>query len=318
MNRRAGTIAGLALAALMVVTAPCGHIAALASGAGAVQGVDSAAEPRILLHASRQLDSDLEITGMVDGLSPHTTGYVRFSELMALPQVTIVVQDDENLPSGTHVTGVPLAELARALRAEPASDLLDAWCVDQYRTHYSAGYMRAHHPVLGLKVEGHDPDQWAEQRHQRSTGRYFITHEDFRPSFNILKHADEPQVPTGVMRLDFSTEAALSAAIAPRAGSTGRQVEDGFVIARQNCLRCHNAGAYGGRKAGVEWPVLSMLAGQQSSFFEKYVRDPKSVAPGARMPGNPEYDDATLHALTEYFRSVGDDTPGKESGAAHE
>ena len=319
MKRSIDTIAGLALATSIVLSAACVQRVAVVNGKGMGTKFVSPAVPRILLHGSRQAESDLEVTGMVDGLAPRAIGYVQLEELSALPQMTIVVRNDENfpdVPDGTRVTGVSLEELARGLGVLPSSDLMDAWCVDKYRTHYPADYIAAHSPVLGLKVEGQDPERWAEQRHRRSTGRYFITHADFKPAFTVLKHADEPQVPTGVVRIDYGKAAATYGAIAPRTRTASKDVDDGFVIARQNCLRCHNQGEYGGRKAGVEWPVLRMLALQQTLFFEKYVRDPKSVSPGARMPGNPKYDDATLAALVEYFKVADDEA--KEGSGEHE
>jgi hypothetical protein len=37
--------------------------------------------------------------------------------------------------------------------------------------------------------------------------------------------------------------------------------------------------------------------------FAKYVRFPQAENPNAKMHPNPSYDDATLQALTAYFRS---------------
>jgi hypothetical protein len=35
-----------------------------------------------------------------------------------------------------------------------------------------------------------------------------------------------------------------------------------------------------------------------------YVRQPKARNPESQMPANPEYDDATMHALIAYFRML--------------
>jgi mono/diheme cytochrome c family protein len=80
-------------------------------------------------------------------------------------------------------------------------------------------------------------------------------------------------------------------------------VQNGFRIAQQNCFRCHNSGAEGGQKSGVTWAVLSAMAVNAPDFFTGYVRDPKVKSPEAQMPGNPQYDDETLRALTAYFRT---------------
>jgi cytochrome c1 len=39
------------------------------------------------------------------------------------------------------------------------------------------------------------------------------------------------------------------------------------------------------------------------------VRNPQSKNPHAQMPGNPRYDDATLQALTAYFRTFTSEKP---------
>jgi len=45
------------------------------------------------------------------------------------------------------------------------------------------------------------------------------------------------------------------------------------------------------------------MAGQTPKQFAAYVKNPQGVAQYAKMPANPAYDEATLHALTAYFRS---------------
>jgi hypothetical protein len=62
-------------------------------------------------------------------------------------------------------------------------------------------------------------------------------------------------------------------------------------------------GAEGGQKAGRPWLVLSAWATASPDYFAAYVHNPKAKNPRAEMPGNPTYDDATLHALTVYFQT---------------
>jgi hypothetical protein len=51
--------------------------------------------------------------------------------------------------------------------------------------------------------------------------------------------------------------------------------------------------------------------------FQYTIRDPRSVKRGAKMPAHKDYDDATLQALTEYFRTfvtpMHGARPGKDS-----
>jgi hypothetical protein len=49
--------------------------------------------------------------------------------------------------------------------------------------------------------------------------------------------------------------------------------------------------------------VLSAWAAAAPEYFAAYVRNPQAKNPRAQMPGNLGYDDATIHALTAYFRT---------------
>jgi mono/diheme cytochrome c family protein len=261
----------------------------------------------LVLSASRHADDDLEVTGMVAGLPAGTAAYVSYAELASLPQVTVHVVDDENFPSrgpAPLVTGVPLDALARALGALPGSDLIDALCDDDYRAHYPASYIAMHHPIFALTIDHQRIATWAARTHQYDPGPYFITHAHFVPTVNVLAHREQPQVPSNVVRLDFSTVAATYGAITPP-GSTGQSVavQQGFAIAKQSCLRCHYRGQYGGSKSGRDWMALSTWAREQPVFFANYVHDPQAFEPHAHMPGNPGYDRATLAALTAYFQT---------------
>jgi mono/diheme cytochrome c family protein len=84
-------------------------------------------------------------------------------------------------------------------------------------------------------------------------------------------------------------------------------VQDGFRIAQQNCFRCHNSGAEGGTKAQRPWTVLSTWATASPDYFKAYIRDPKSKNPKSQMQSFPNYDAATLNALTKYFQSFSND-----------
>ena len=135
-------------------------------------------------------------------------------------------------------------------------------------------------------------------------GPYMISHPKFTPSYKILSHLEEPQIPWGVVRIEFRDEKIVFGAIAPRGPhAQDREVLDGFQIAEQNCFRCHNAGSEGGLKSGQSWESLVALAAASPKDFAAYIRAPLSKNPQAQMPANPQYDDATLAALTAYFQA---------------
>jgi mono/diheme cytochrome c family protein len=258
------------------------------------------------LHEKRQLSSDLEVSGALAGLPPESTRYITHEELLAMPQVSFTASGDTNFTGPTKIRGVRLEELARALGTSPARDMVVAICDDEYRANYPHSYLAAHHPVLVLEVNGKPPAGWPKdsQEHKFDMGPYMISNPKFAPSYKILSHEDEPQIPWGVVRIEFRDGKSVFGAIAPRGPhAQDRDVRDGQRIAEQNCFRCHNAGREGGRKSGLSWEALSAFAEASPKDFAAYVRAPLANNPRAQMPGNPQYDDATLAALTAYFRT---------------
>jgi mono/diheme cytochrome c family protein len=257
------------------------------------------------LHEKRQLASDLEVSGALAGGPPESTRYVTRDELLTMPQVSFTVTDDTNFTGPAKIRGVKLEDLRRALGAPSASDMAVAICDDGYRANYPHAYLVAHHPVLVLEVNGMPPAGWPKdsEAHTFDMGPYMISHPKFISSYKILSHADEAQIPWGVVRIEFREEKIVFGAIAPRgAHAREREVQDGFRIAEQNCFRCHNAGQEGGRKSGRSWKSLGALAVASPMDFAAYIRAPLTRNPRAQMPGNPQYDDATLAALTIYFQ----------------
>jgi hypothetical protein len=245
-----------------------------------------------LLHPSRQAPTDLQVG---------ESQFVSYQDLLQLPQVSFTTSDDSNFPAPVPVSGVPLNELKRELGSY--EDMVVAICADGYRSNYPAAYLAAHHPVLVLTVNGEAQPGWPKT-HEGSAalGPYVIANPSFTPSFKVLSHSDEAQIPFQVVRLDFRNEREVFGAIAPHGSyAPDSPVMQGYKIAQQNCYRCHNMGAEGGHMASVPWPVVGALAKGNAEFFAKYVRNPQAVNPSSRMAASPEYDDATIAALRAYF-----------------
>jgi mono/diheme cytochrome c family protein len=261
----------------------------------------------------RTSPSDLELGGDIYGLLPHearNARYITREQLLALPQISYTVTNDANFNGPTEITGVALDELLKALTPNPQVALVVAICSDKYETHYSQSYMEAHHPVLVLKIDGKDPAEWPKFPESGVyMGPYLISSPDFKPSFTILSHDDEPQIPWGVVRLEIRSEARAFDPIKPHGpAATTQAVQDGYRIAQQNCLRCHNSGDTGGTKAQRPWGVLATWATASPEFFAAYIHDPTSKNPKSQMPAFPNYDAPTLDALTKYFQTFADDT----------
>jgi mono/diheme cytochrome c family protein len=249
---------------------------------------------------------DLEIGGDLAGLPSGTVRYLTREDLLKLPQISYTVTNDANFTAPAQASGVLLEELVKHLSANPQSELVVAICDDLYRANYPRGYIAAHHPVLVLTINGKPPEGWPKDPEGQGLdmGPYLISHPDFTSNSKVLSHTDEPQIPWGVVRLEFRNEKKVLGAIAPRgAHAEDSSVQDGYRIAQQNCFRCHNLGPEGGQKAGHPWLVLAAWATAAPEYFSAYVHDPRSKNPHAQMPGNPNYDDATIQALISYFRT---------------
>ena len=158
--------------------------------------------------------------------------------------------------------------------------------------------------MLVIELNGKPLSDLPQESEGQDPGPYLIAHATFQPAFKILSAAEEPQIPWGVLRLEFRDEEAVLAAIAPRGPHAGDdEVQDGYKLARQNCFRCHNNGARGRLEIRSDLVRLGALAASSPDFFAAYVRDPKAKNPKTQMAASPEYDDATMRALIAYFRT---------------
>jgi hypothetical protein len=253
-----------------------------------------------LLHASRQAATDLEVRGAIPGVTAGSGQFISYEDLLRLPQVSYTVSDESNFPAPVRIGGVALDQLRKSLGS--GADMVVAQCSDGYRSNYPAAYLAAHHPVLVLTVDGKPQKEWPKTHDGGELGPYVISNPSFAPSFKVLSHTDEAQIPFEVVRLDFRSESQVFGAIAPHgAFAPASPVMDGYRIAEQNCYRCHNMGDEGGQMASIPWPVLGGMAKGSPEFFANYVRNPQALNPHSRMAGSPGYDDRTIAALRAYF-----------------
>jgi mono/diheme cytochrome c family protein len=246
------------------------------------------------------------LSGDLIGVPTDEHRFLTREDLLALPQVTYTVNDDANFTKPTEITGVLLQELNKRLSAKPQTDMVIALCSDLYQANYTSAYMGMHQPVLVLLIDGKPPADWPKDSkgHNAFMGPFLISHPQFVPSFHVLRIPEEAQIPWGVVQLEFHDEKKTFGSIAPRGPEANSlKVQAGYRIAEQHCFHCHNQGPEGGRKAGRPWEVLTAWAIASPDYFAAYVRNPQSKNPHAQMPGNPNYDDATVEALILYFQT---------------
>jgi hypothetical protein len=264
------------------------------------------------LHLSRQADTDLEVGGDLAGLPPGSTRFIAYKDLLALPLATYTASDDTNFDGKTKLAGIALSDLAQMLGAPADTRLVVAICYDGYRANYPTAYLAAHHPVLVLRIDGKPEDNWPKYKGKISMGPYLISHPSFAPSFKVLSHTDEPQIPFGVTRIEFRDERVVLGSIAPHGQyPPNSPVIAGYRIAQQNCFRCHNMGAEGGRMSGRSWQTLGMWAATEPQYFTRYVKDPRAIDPKNHMPAFPQYDAATIEALRQYFATFSEAGPSR-------
>lgn len=274
-----------------------------------------ATDPAAMLHLDRSSPGDLEVGGELAGLPSGSTRFVRYEDLIGLPQEAYTVSDDSDFHGKTAISGIALTMLAQFLGQ--SADMIVAICYDHYRTTYPREYLAVHHPLLVLLINGQRRDRWPASKNGGSLGPYLISHPFFKPSFKVLSHDDEPQIPYGVTRIEFRRESQVFGAIRPPGHwPADSAVEQGYVIARQDCFRCHNMGAEGGTMAGHSWLQLAAIANADGPRFRQIIRNPASVTPGAKMPAHADYDDQTLDALTAYFKTFAGtrSSPGAQLG----
>jgi hypothetical protein len=265
--------------------------------------------PTLLVQEKRQSKTDLEVSGLPSRNGNPTRGFIRYEDLLALPQVSGSMGDDDDLAGlreqTVPVTGVRLSVLMSRLGVPRRKDLVLARCSDGYAGPFPAEYIAAHEPILVLMADGMTLGEWARKTGSDDPGPYMIAYNHFLPSWKVLSYSDRQQLPDQVVELEFRKLKNVLDPITPPVSlyPSGSPERIGFTIAQQNCLRCHSAGPYGGTKGGLSWEAIAKLAKSDGTTFSKFVHDPKSVDPKSQMPGNPGYDAETLQAIAAYFKS---------------
>jgi mono/diheme cytochrome c family protein len=277
-----------------------------------MQSATPAVQYKIPLHTERASPGDLEIGGELAGVPAGATRYLRYDDLLKLPQQSFTVTDD-TFRTPTQISGVALSDLAKMLGQN--ANMIVAVCYDSYRSNYSPEYLTAHNPVLVILINGRPRDRWPRAPIGDDLRPYLIANPNFKPTFKVLAHNDEEQIPYGVTRLEFRNGDHIYAPILPAPQWRGNtQVWDGYLIAREDCFRCHNSGAEGGTMGGRSWQLLGQDTVKDPQRFRTIIHSPQTLRPGARMPAEPAYDAATLDALVAYFRTFAPDKPIPDPG----
>ena len=275
------------------------YAAAVASAVLALAAPGRALE----LHAQRGSPFDLALTGQLAGVAAGETRYASWEDLRALP--TSQVRLDGEFVKGPQVlTVVFLSDLWRALPALPGADALFATCGDGYVGIFTSGFIGTYRPFLVLEINGKGPADWPPPGLKFNPAPYVVTvSAELVPAAAAFLDIEHKK-PWGVTTIEVASFAERVRGIYSgpwaSAGPTGRAGREIWV---NSCASCHSgpAGTFGGTKAGRPFQVLAAFAAYDRPFFLKYVRDPKSLVPSAKMEAHPRYTDEQMAQLVEFI-----------------
>jgi cytochrome c2 len=255
------------------------------------------------LHSDRSSPYDLAIRGRVAGVPAGETRYARWFDVRALP-TTVLKLDGEFVKGPQALTVVFLSDLWKALPVAPGADAILATCADGYASVYTPTFISQYRPFLVLEINGKGPKEWPPAGLTFNPGPYAITvSADLVPAvagYRDIAH----KKPWGVTTLEIASYAERYGPVySGKWSSLSPSARDGREIWVNSCASCHEgpSGVFGGTKAGRPFPVIAAYAGYDRAFFVKYVRDPKSLVPCAKMEPHPRYTDAELSGLIEFI-----------------
>jgi len=166
--------------------------------------------------------------------------------------------------------------------------------------------------VLVLRIDGKGATRVANRPRGpwAYMGPFLISHAKFAPSFKIFAHKTKPQIPWGVTRLEFRDEQRVFAAIAPRGPHAGdANMQQDF----ESRSRIAFVATTWERKAGrnLAGPGRCWQRGRrQLRTFHFVCQESRADNPNTQMAASPKYDDATMKALIDYFRTfIPQETP---------
>jgi hypothetical protein len=255
------------------------------------------------LHPSRSSAFDLALSGRLSGVPAGETRFVTWSDLRALP-VSVLEMDGEFVKGPQSLTVVFLADLMKALPVEPGSDALLARCTDGYASVYTSDFISTYRPFLVLEIDGRGPKDWPPKGLDFNPGPYVVTvSAALAPGFATYRDAEHKR-PWGVTSLEVALYAERFKAIySGRWATLVPSARDGREIWVNSCASCHQGpgGVFGGTKAGRSFEVIAAYAGYDRGFFDRYIRDPKSLVPCAQMEPHPWYTDTELTGLAAFM-----------------
>ncbi len=235
---------------------------------------------------------------LAGGTSNFVVGY---PALLAKAAPPVKVELDPELGRAAEFRGVALAELPRLLGAGPDADLIILRAADNYFSCFPKDYVVGHQPFLAVEIDGAPPSRWPKTSYGAALGPYLVSHPKFVGAELLPGLKESPRFPYAVVSLEFARAAETLDRLKVAGAATNHTLRIGETLALSACISCHHAGDFGGTLAQRPWVILSTWAKADPGYFRRYVRDPKSVNPAAKMGGFKDWPDEAIEAVRGYF-----------------
>jgi nitric oxide reductase subunit C len=86
-------------------------------------------------------------------------------------------------------------------------------------------------------------------------------------------------------------------------GAATARAADAPEVYDKKCKLCHSIKGNGGKQAEKGGPLDGVGSKRDAAWLEKYLRDPKSAIPDAKMP-KLKYTDEEMKTLVDYMLSL--------------
>ena len=255
------------------------------------------------LQHERASPFDLALTGRIAGVASGETRFVRWADLRALPTTNLRLTG-EFVPGEQEVTVVFLSELWKELPRGAGTDTVIATCNDGYASVFKEDFIKQYRPFLILEINGRGPESWPPPGLKFNPGPYVISiAASVEPAVAHLLDAEHKK-PWAVATVEVANFAERFGGIFSGPWKQAAPpVAAGRDIWINSCACCHQGPAqiFGGTKSDQPFAVVQAIAGWNSVFFKKFVRDPNAMLPGATMEAHPHYSEAQLDALIAFI-----------------
>lgn len=252
-----------------------------------------------VLPRARAEEMSLRVFGkLAGGTSNFVVGY---PALLAKAAPLVKVEFDPELGRAAEFRGVPLAEIPRLLGAGSDADMIILRAADNYFSCFPKDYVVRHQPFLAVEIDGAPPSRWPKTSYGAALGPYLVSHPKFVGAELLPGLKESPRFPYAVVSLEFARAAETLDRLKVAGAATNQSLRIGETLAFSACISCHHAGDFGGTLAQRPWVILSTWAKADPGYFRRYVRDPKSVNPAAKMGGFKDWPDEAIEAVRGYF-----------------